>query len=153
MSEKIPVGSDHAGFEIKTVVAEYLKELGYDAVDLGVETQTRADYPDYAGKVAGGVSRGEYKRGILVCGTGIGMAITANKYPGVRAAVANDEELAAISRQHNNANVLALGGRIINPEQARKIVKVWLDTAFEGGRHADRLGKINQIEKDYVPGC
>lgn len=153
MSEKIPVGGDHAGYQIKAVVVEYLKELGFEVEDFGVESETRVDYPDFAGKVAGAVSRGEAQRGILVCGTGIGMAIAANKYPGVRAAVANDEELAAISRQHNNANVLALGGRIVNPEQARKIVKIWLETAFEGGRHAERIGKISQIEKDNAPGC
>ncbi|HLA38974.1 MAG TPA: ribose 5-phosphate isomerase B [Candidatus Glassbacteria bacterium] len=146
MAEKIPIGSDHAGYELKEQVVQYLRELGYEVEDLGTHSSDSVDYPDFAGKVAGLVSRGERRRGILVCGTGIGMSITANKYAGVRAALATSEELARLSRAHNDANVLTLGGRTTDPEMARRIVKTWLETGFEGGRHTRRVGKIAQAE-------
>ena len=146
MAEKIPIGSDHAGYELKEQVVQYIRELGYEVEDLGTHSSDSVDYPDFAGKVAGLVSRGERRRGILVCGTGIGMSITANKYAGVRAALATSEELARLSRAHNDANVLTLGGRTTDPEMARRIVKTWLETGFEGGRHTRRVGKIAQAE-------
>lgn len=146
MAEKIPVGSDHAGYELKEEVKKYLVELGYEPEDFGADSTDIVDYPDFAAEVAGRVSRGERKRGILVCGTGIGMSIAANKYGGVRAALATSENLAEISRRHNDANVLALGGRIIIAELARRIVKIWLETEFEGGRHSQRLKKIAESE-------
>ena len=146
MAEKIPIGSDHAGYELKEQVVQYIRELGYEVEDLGTHSSDSVDYPDFAGKVAGLVSRGERRRGILVCGTGIGMSITANKYAGVRAALATSEELARLSRAHNDANVLTLGGRTTDPELARRIVKTWLETGFEGGRHTRRVGKIAQAE-------
>jgi len=142
MAEKIPIGSDHAGYELKRDLVEYLRELGYEPEDMGTEGTEAVDYPDIAGEVAGAVSRGERKRGVLICGTGIGMSIAANKFPGVRAALAMDEHLAEISRRHNDANILTLGGRVHQPEQARKILKIWLETGFDGGRHARRVGKI-----------
>ena len=147
MVEKIPIGSDHAGFELKEQVKEYLAKLGYEPEDFGTTGTESVDYPDYAAKVAGHVSSGERKRGILVCGTGLGMSIAANKFKGVRAALVTDENLAALSRRHNDANVLALGGRTTSPDLARRIVKTWLDTEFEGGRHSERVGKIAKSEK------
>jgi ribose 5-phosphate isomerase B len=146
MAEKIPVGSDHAGYELKEEVLKYLVELGYEPEDFGTSSPQSVDYPDIAAEVAGRVSRGESKRGILVCGSGIGMSIAANKYNGVRAALALSEEMAELSRRHNDANVLALGGRITSVELARRIVKAWLEIEFEGGRHATRVAKIAESE-------
>ena len=146
MAEKIPVGSDHAGYELKEQIKQYLAELGYEAEDFGAGGPESSDYPDFAAEVAGRVSRGERARGILICGTGIGMSIAANKYRGVRAALAFTEELAEISRRHNDANVLTLGGRTTPPELARRIVKKWLETEFDGGRHATRVEKIAESE-------
>lgn len=146
MAEKIPIGSDHAGYEMKEEIAGYLKELGYEPEDVGTSGPQSVDYPDFAGLVAGMVSRGERKRGILVCGTGIGMSITANKFPNVRAALVMNEEMARLARTHNDSNVLALGGRMLGVDKARAIVKIWLETEFQGGRHAQRLGKITEIE-------
>ncbi|MFH1071162.1 MAG: ribose 5-phosphate isomerase B [Candidatus Glassbacteria bacterium] len=147
MAEKIPVGSDHAGYELKQKVVEYLRELGYEVEDFGTDSTISVDYPDFAREVAGRVSRGERRRGILVCGTGIGMSIAANKFPGVRAALAVSEELARLSRAHNDANVLTLGGRTTDLDLARRIVKTWLDTEFEGGRHIRRVEKIAEAER------
>ncbi len=146
MTEKIPIGSDHAGYEMKEEIVGYLKELGYDPEDVGTSGPQNVDYPDFAGLVAGMVSRGERKRGILVCGTGIGMSITANKFPNVRAALVVNEEMARFARTHNDANILALGGKMIDKGQARDIVKIWLQTEFQGGRHSRRLEKIAEIE-------
>mgnify|MGYP006431283653 CR=1 FL=1 len=148
MAEKIPVGSDHAGYELKEEVLKYLVELGYEPEDYGASSPMSVDYPDIAAEVAGRVSRGESKRGILVCGAGIGMSIAANKYTGVRAALVLSEEMAELSRRHNDANVLALGGRITSVELARKIVKAWLELEFDGGRHAIRVAKIAESEKN-----
>ncbi len=146
MAERIPVGSDHAGYELKEEVLKYLVELGYEPEDFGTSGPESVDYPDIAAEVAGRVSRGESKRGILVCGSGIGMSIAANKYSGVRAALVLSEEMAELSRRHNDANVLALGGRITSVDLARRIVKAWLEIEFEGGRHATRVAKIAQSE-------
>ncbi len=146
MGEKIPIGSDHAGYEMKQDLVEYLEELGYEPEDMGTQGTEPVDYPDFAEAVAGAVSRGERKRGVLICGTGIGMSISANKFPGVRAALAFDEQAAEISRRHNDANILTLGGRVHEPGQARKILKKWLETGFEGGRHVRRIEKITKLE-------
>ncbi len=146
MAEKIPVGSDHAGYKLKEEVKKYLVELGYEPEDFGTGGPESVDYPDFAAEVAGRVGRGERRRGILICGSGIGMSIAANKFAGVRAALAASEEMARLGRSHNDANVLALGGRFISAEQARPIVKTWLETEFEGGRHAQRVAKIAESE-------
>lgn len=146
--EKIPIGSDHAGFKIKKELVEYLKELGYEPEDVGTNSPESADYPDYARVVAEKVSSGERKRGVLICGTGIGMSITANKFPGVRAALCMNEYMAKVARSHNDSNILALGGRVLDEDQARAILKKWLETKFEGGRHARRLAKITSLEKN-----
>jgi ribose 5-phosphate isomerase B len=147
MAEKIPIGSDHAGFEIKNDLVQYLKELGYEPEDVGAAGKENVDYPDFAREVARKISRGERNRGVLVCGTGIGMSITANKFKGVRASLCMNEEMAELARQHNDANVLALGGRLIGKDLARAILKKWLETEFEGGRHARRVKKIASLEE------
>ena len=146
MTEKIPIGSDHAGYEMKEEIIGYLKELGYEPEDVGTSGPKNVDYPDFAGLVAGIVSRGERKRGILVCATGLGMSITANKFPNVRAALVMNEEMAGFARTHNDANILALGGKMLGMDKVRAIVKIWLQTEFQGGRHARRVGKIAEIE-------
>ncbi len=146
MTEKIPIGSDHAGYEMKEEIIGYLKELGYEPEDVGTSGPQTVDYPDFAGLVAGMVSRGERKRGILVCGTGLGMSITANKFPNVRAALVMNEEMAGFARTHNDANILALGGKMLGMEKVRAIVKIWLQAEFQGGRHARRVDKIAEIE-------
>ena len=145
MGEKIPIGSDHAGYELKQDLIEYLKELGYEPEDMGTDGTASVDYPDFAEAVAGAVSRGERKRGVLICGTGIGMSMSANKFPEVRAALAVNEQMAEISRRHNDANILTLGGRFHEKLQARKILKRWLETDFKGGRHARRVEKIAKL--------
>jgi len=147
MSETIPVASDHAGVEMKSAVVEELRRQGIAAADLGPATADPVDYPDYAAAVAGKVSDGAYRRGILICGSGIGMAIAANKFGGVRAGVCLTEEMAALSRRHNDANILVLPGRLISVEAALRIVRAWLATPFEGGRHQRRIDKITALEK------
>lgn len=140
----IPIASDHAGFEAKETVKRLLEELQITAIDFGTGSNDSVDYPDYAAFVARKVNLGEHDRGILICGTGQGMSITANKYPGVRAAVVWNEELAKLSREHNNANILCLPGRFLDEAQLRSIVTAWLETDFEGGRHQRRIDKIHQ---------
>lgn len=151
----IAIGSDHAGFELKEEIKAYLKELGIPYNDLGPQNSSSVDYPDYGEKVAEMVSKGTVKRGILICGTGIGMSIVANKFPGVRAALCNEPLCATLSRQHNDANILVMGGRLIGKVMARVILKTWLNTGFEGGRHESRLKKIAVIEgknkRDVAP--
>lgn len=144
---RIILGCDHGGLEMKEAIHGMLKTLDMDATDVGTINEDSVDYPDFAAKVAGAVSSGEADRGIAVCGTGIGMSIVANKYPGVRAALCHDSYTARMSRLHNDANVLVLGGRVIGREVALEILKVWLATPFEGGRHQRRLDKIADIEK------
>jgi ribose 5-phosphate isomerase B len=126
-----------------------LAELGLDFEDLGCHSESSVDYPDYGIEVAEGVAAGKYDRGILVCGTGIGMSIVANKVPGVRCAVAHDTFTARATREHNDSNILALGARVIGPGLAEEVVRTWLTTAFHGGRHVRRLEKIAEIEKRY----
>jgi ribose 5-phosphate isomerase B len=144
---RIALGSDHAGFEEKERLKPFLTSLGAEVRDLGTESEDSVDYPDYARAVAELVASGEVDRGVLVCGTGIGMAIAANKVPGVRAAVAWNEETARLARQHNDANVLALGARTTPEGQIPSIVRVWCQTGFESGRHALRVKKICDFEQ------
>ena len=139
---KVALASDHAGFAEKERLKPLLLELGLEVEDLGTVSEASVDYPDYARKVAERVAAGEVEQGILVCGSGTGMAITANKVPGVRAAVAWSEETARLARQHNNANVLAIGARTTPVETIPQIVRAWFSSNFEGGRHADRVNKI-----------
>jgi len=145
---KIALGADHAGFEEKEQIKKTLDELGVEYTDMGTNSCDSVDYPDFAQKVGEAVADGEYDRGLLLCGSGTGMAIAANKVPGVRAAVAWNEEIARLSRQHNDANVLSLAARFIPVDEQAKIVKAWLSTDFEGGRHERRVEKIEKIEED-----
>lgn len=142
----IVLGSDHGGLEMKEALKEMLSGRNLVLEDLGTENGDSVDYPDFAEKVAGAVSRGDAELGVLVCGTGIGMSIVANKFPGVRAALATDEFMAQMAKEHNNANILVLGGRVLSIELAVKMVNVWLDSAYEGGRHQLRLDKITKVE-------
>lgn len=146
----IAVGSDHAGFGLKKRVKEFLEAEGYDVLDVGVFSEQSADYPDMALLVAQHVSRRRAWRGIVVDGAGIGSAIVANKLPGVRAAPCHSVETARSSREHNNANVLALGARITSEADALEILRVWLGTEFAGGRHLRRVKKIDSIERRYL---
>lgn len=139
---RIALGADHAGYQLKENLKAYLQGRGHAVDDCGTASAASCDYPDFAREVAARVASGAAERGILICGTGIGMAIAANKTPGVRAAKVNSEYEAQLSRQHNDANVLTLGARILGEEQAKKIVDVWLATPFAGGRHQRRVDKI-----------
>jgi ribose 5-phosphate isomerase B len=143
----IAIGSDHGAFHLKNKIKAYLLDKGIDVKDMGTHTESSVDYPDFGGKVAASVSRGKFDRGILLCGTGIGMSMVANKFPHVRAALCNDLFSAIMSRRHNNANVLVLGGRVIGDELALEIVNAWLKTPFEGGRHEKRICKFERIEE------
>jgi ribose 5-phosphate isomerase B len=149
---KIVVGSDHRGFEAKKLIKAILTQLGHECVDVGTETNDPVDYPDPAYLAAVAVSKKQADRGILACGTGIGMSITANKIKGVRAALCHDELSAQISRHHNDANVLCLAGDLIGEVLLRRIVETWLDTEFSGGRHQRRVRKISAIEEGKQPG-
>jgi ribose 5-phosphate isomerase B len=142
MPETIILGSDHAGFDLKEKVKKALDRLGVPHEDVGSQSRESVDYPDYAHRVAEAVETGRHTRGIVVCGTGIGVSMAANRHAGVRAAVAYDEETARLSREHNDANVLALGGRSLDHALAERILEVWLKTPFAGGRHARRVEKI-----------
>lgn len=146
------IACDHGGIELKDAISSYLSERGIVVKDLGTVSPESVDYPDFGEKVARSVSTGEADQGILVCGTGIGMSIVANKFPGVRAALVTDDFTAQMSREHNDANVLVMGGRVLTPEQACKMVGIWLDTPFEGGRHQRRLDKIAEIEDQLRDG-
>jgi ribose 5-phosphate isomerase B len=144
--DRIIIGSDHAGFALKEAVKPYLAGRNLDIVDVGTCSTEPVDYPDFGSRVAEKVASGEFARGILVCGSGVGMSIIANKYPGVRAVLCLDEETARLSRQHNNANVLVLAGRRTDIDTAKAIIGTWLDTVFEGERHQRRLEKITETE-------
>jgi len=141
---KIIIGSDHAGFALK----EALKRVFDGMTDVGTDSEDSVDYPDFGARVAHAISSGEFERGILICGSGVGMSIVANKFPGVRAALCTDTETARLSRMHNDANVLVLAGRRTDTDTAVAIVDVWLATPFEGERHARRLDKIRNIEEE-----
>lgn len=143
---KIALASDHAGYAEKERLKPLLRDLGLEVEDLGTTSEASVDYPDFARKVAEEVAQGRVDQGLLVCGSGTGMAMTANKVSGVRAAVAWSEETARLARQHNDANILAIGARTTPPENIPAIVKAWFSTTFEGGRHADRIEKIRRIE-------
>jgi ribose 5-phosphate isomerase B len=144
VSEPIYVGGDHAGFRLKQQLVGELRRLGYEAVDVGPATLDPADdYPDYGRPVAEAVSAGRARRGVLTCGTGLGMAYVANRFPRVRAAVAWSPEIAALARKHNDANVLVLPARFVSEEEGMAILHTWLDTTFEGGRHERRVAKID----------
>ncbi|MDD5541960.1 MAG: ribose 5-phosphate isomerase B [Acidobacteriia bacterium] len=147
---KIAVGSDHAGFQLKGKILQWLKSAGHEVEDVGTYTGERCDYPDFAKPVAERVSRGQVDRGVLVCGSGIGMSIAANKFFGVRAAECFNVPSAEVSRAHNDANILCLGERMIGEETAKSILETWLATAFEGGRHIPRLEKIKQLERENL---
>jgi len=145
---RISIGSDHAGFELKSKIKDFLAP-GHDVIDRGAFSAESVDYPDYAEAVANEVTSGNAARGILVCGTGIGMSIAANKVPGIRAALCHDVETARLSREHNDANILAVGGRTTDHELAIRMVQEWLVTEFNGSRHARRLEKIRKIEENH----
>ena len=149
---KIILGSDHAGFNLKEKIKKYLKEQDFSFDDLGTYSTDPVDYPDITLKVAKAVAKGEYRRGIIVCGTGIGTAIAANKVPGIRAALCHDPVSSSFSRTHNDANILTLGERIIGPNLALEIVRIFLTTEFSGGRHIRRVEKIKKIEEKYSKG-
>ena len=145
---KVLIGSDHAGYKLKVEVYNYLKDKGFDIEDVGTYSEESCDYVDFAEKVASGVSSGKAERGILICGSGIGMSIVANKFPGIRAALCTSEYHARKSRQDNNSNVLTMGGRVTTFEMARLIVDAWFETDYAGGRHQRRLDKIAKIENN-----
>jgi len=144
-SEKIIIGSDHGGYELKEFIKSELDKKDIPFEDIGTNSSESVDYPNYGAKVAQAVANGEYKRGILICGTGIGISITANRFKGVRAALCCSVEMARLSREHNNANILALGGRTTVPEDAAAILETWLTTPFEGGRHERRVGLMDEL--------
>lgn len=144
MGESLPIGADHAGFELKERLKLELEKLGYDPTDFGTHSSESVDFPDFAKKVAEQVSSGEVKRGILMCGTGLGMSYTANRFPNVRAAVAWTPEIAELSRRHNDSNILVLPARFVTQNEGLEILRRWLDAPFDGGRHEKRIAKIER---------
>lgn len=144
---RIAIGADHRGFEERPKIVELVRKLGHEAIDLGSFTNGAVDYPDVAAEVGERVARGEADRGILACGTGLGMCIAANKIPGVRAAPCHDETTAEMSRRHNDANILCISAELLGERLIENMVKIWLETPFEGGRHARRVDKITEIER------
>lgn len=149
---RVYIGADHAGYELKAHLKPVLEAQGVEVVDVGTEGPESVDYPDFAKVVARAVSEGEVERGILICGTGIGMSITANKFPGVRAGLVNDLYAARMCREHNDCNILVLAARVVDYELAPQIVDTWLATPFAGDRHARRVGKISDIESELSQG-
>jgi len=149
---EIVLGSDHGGYELKADLRAYLSERNITVCDMGVANETPADYPEIARAVAEKISRKEFTRGILVCGSGIGMSIVANRFPGVRAALCHDLSSARLSREHNDANLLVLGGRFLGKGLAREITQVWLESAFQGGRHQRRLDQIESLDQEIKEG-
>jgi len=142
----IVIGCDHAAFPLKEKIRAFLVENGIEVMDMGTDSEASVDYPTYGMRVAAGVSDGNFKRGILLCGTGLGMSMVANKFPHVRAALCNDLFSAIMSRRHNDANILVMGGRVIGEALAREVVKAWLETPFEGGRHQQRIDMFDSAE-------
>ena len=142
---KVALAADHAGFEYKEKAKEYLKSKGYEVIDFGTNSTDRVDYPDFGHKAAEAISNGEAEWGVFVCGSGIGISIVANRHKGVRAVDATSEEMAKLSREHNDANVLAFGERLISWDEAKKIINVFFATPFEGGRHTARVEKIDKF--------
>lgn len=145
---QIGLACDHGGFELKEELKAFLKSIGMEPIDMGSYNENSVDYPDFGILVAEKVSKGELEKGILICGTGIGMSIVANKFPRVRAALVNDLYSSRFSKEHTDANILVLGGRIVGRDLAKEIVRVWLETQFAGGRHKRRLEKIEALERD-----
>lgn len=146
----IAIGSDHAGYLLKADIIKFLEQKGFEVKDFGTNAPESVDYPDFGQAVAEAVSRKECEKGILICGTGIGISIAANKVPGIRAALCTDSYMAKMCRQHNDANILAIGERVVGPGLALDIIETWLDTEFLGGRHQNRVCKICDIEKKYL---
>lgn len=146
----IAIGNDHVGYELKEAVIEVLKEHNLEYKDFGAYSPDRANYPVYGQKVALAVANGECDRGIVLCGTGVGISIAANKVKGIRAVVCSEPYSAKLAKQHNNANVLAIGARVVGPELAKMIVENWLTAEFEGGRHAERVAMLEQIENGEI---
>ncbi len=146
MAEKIAIASDHAGRELKECIKEYLVGKGFELCDMGTDSDESVDYPDFGIPVAEKVSSGEIKRGVLVCGTGVGMSIVANKFKNVRAALVCDVFTARMAKEHNDANILVIGGRVVGKGLAEEVVEAWISTEFAGGRHKRRLDKIRDIE-------
>ena len=145
--KKIAIGSDHAGFESKEKAKTELTELGVEVIDKGTDSLDSVDYPDFGAAVARAVASGEVDRGVLICGSGIGISIAANKVAGARAALCWNEETARLARQHNDANILCFGGRFVTPEVAATMVRVFLETDFAGGRHAERVAKLSALDQ------
>ena len=146
---KIAIGCDHGGFVLKDAVTSTLEALGAEVVDLGTNSTDSVDYPTYGLKVAETVASGQCDAGVIMCGTGIGISISANKVPGIRCAVVTNTYMAKLTKNHNNANIISLGGRVITPEEAKDIVTAWYTAEYEGGRHQRRLDMITDIEKKY----
>lgn len=147
---KLAIGSDHGGYELKEMIKVFLEEEKVEVVDLGTHSCESVDYPCYGQAVAEAVASGECERGIAVCGTGVGISIAVNKVPGIRGSLCTNEYMAEMTRRHNDSNVLILGGRVLGDDLAKNIVKVWLHTEFEGGRHQNRIDMITAIEKKYM---
>jgi len=150
MRARLAIASDHGGLELKRRLVEYLEARDYEVLDLGTDSPESVDYPDFAEKLCRAIFDGKADRGILICGTGIGMSITANKFKGIYAALCTNEFMARMSREHNDSNVLCLGGRVLGDEAAKGIVEVWLNTPFAGGRHTRRTDKIKEMEGENV---
>lgn len=144
---RVAIASDHAGFEQKQILRDYMDGNGIEVIDLGPDTDDRVDYPDYAEMVARAIAHGDADRGVLVCGTGIGMAIAANKIDGIRAANVVSPEFAALAREHNDANIVSVSGRFVDAEENARIIDAFLSTEFAGGRHAGRVDKIAALER------
>jgi len=147
---RIALGSDHAGYAMKKYLASHLAEAGHEVVDCGCDSEESCDYPEFGAAVARAVAGGEAERGVLVCGTGLGISMAANRLAGVRAAPVHDRFTAEMSRRHNDANVIALGARVVEKEHARELLDFWLATPFDGGRHARRVGKIDAADPGRV---
>ena len=149
----IAIGCDHAGVELKEELKTLITTMGHTVTDMGTDSPKSVDYPDFGELVSDAVSKGKADRGVLICGTGIGMSIVANKFPNIRAALCSEPFSARMSRQHNDANILVIGGRVTGSALAAEITKVWIETPFEGGRHANRLKKICSIEEKVKTVC
>ena len=145
--EKIAIASDHGGYDLKNYLLVFLKELGYEVNDMGPPNADSVDYPDYGISLAQVVVDGKVPRGIVICGTGIGMSIVVNRFPGIRGTLCSDLYTAKLCREHNDSNILIMGGRVVGHDLAKEIVRTWLNTPFEGGRHQNRLDKITQFDK------
>ena len=145
---KLAIGSDHVGFELKPLIIDYLEELGHEVTDFGPFSTERTDYPIYGKKVAEEVAAGHFDGGVLICGTGVGISISANKVRGIRAVVCSEPYSAKLSKEHNNTNIVAFGSRVFGSELAKMIVKEWLEAIYEGGRHAKRIEMITELETE-----